>query len=408
MPRQSNGTYTPPGNTAAVSGQAISSAAFNLLETDIATELTNSLDRLGRAAMQADLPMGGHKISGLANGILATDAVTLQQLVYGGPLSLTAAQQALGQANLGIVSAGGLVNKFRNPAFDIWQRGSGPFTVAPGGVVTNPSGTTVSTSGYVADGWQVLPVGGSVTVQPVPGRLTTVNALQITGAAGVTDVLVRQRIESLMAASLSGQNCTTQVQIYNGTGATFSPTVRVSRPTSTDAFSGSTVSDLNDTALQSCASGAWTLTGYTFAANAASKSGLSIDYRFGALGVGKTIAICEADLRATPGSPVGLNAAPPSPELRFIAIETVICQRYYKAGMMSVYGPNATTTGNTIAFGVVMRAAPTVTNAGTVTQANAGNQTIGNIYPDAFTITIQALSANSCYFVALYTASAEL
>jgi hypothetical protein len=64
MPRNSSGVYSAPANTAAVSGQTISSTAYNTLETDIGTELTNSLDRGGRSAMTAALPMGNQKITG--------------------------------------------------------------------------------------------------------------------------------------------------------------------------------------------------------------------------------------------------------------------------------------------------------------------------------------------------------
>lgn len=76
MPRQANGTYIQPANTAAVSGQSISSVAFNTLETDIGTEITNSVDRGGRSAMTAALPMGGQKITGMADPTVATDGAT--------------------------------------------------------------------------------------------------------------------------------------------------------------------------------------------------------------------------------------------------------------------------------------------------------------------------------------------
>jgi len=75
-PRQSNGVDIQPANTAAVSGQTISSTAFNTLVTDIYTEITNSLDRLGRSAMQAAFPMGGNKITGMADPTVSTDAAT--------------------------------------------------------------------------------------------------------------------------------------------------------------------------------------------------------------------------------------------------------------------------------------------------------------------------------------------
>jgi hypothetical protein len=76
IPRQANGTYLAPANTSAISGQSISSVAFNTLETDIGTEITNSLDRGGRSAMTGPLPMGGQKITGMADPTAATDGAT--------------------------------------------------------------------------------------------------------------------------------------------------------------------------------------------------------------------------------------------------------------------------------------------------------------------------------------------
>ena len=80
MPRNSSGTYSQPANTAAVSGQTISSVAFNTLEADIGSEITNSVDRLGRAPMQANLPMGGYLINNLGAGLLSTDAANVGQI----------------------------------------------------------------------------------------------------------------------------------------------------------------------------------------------------------------------------------------------------------------------------------------------------------------------------------------
>jgi hypothetical protein len=76
LPRQGNGNFIQPANTAAVTATAINSAAFNTLITDIGTEITNSLDRGGRSAMTAALPMGGQKITGLATPTVSTDAAT--------------------------------------------------------------------------------------------------------------------------------------------------------------------------------------------------------------------------------------------------------------------------------------------------------------------------------------------
>jgi microcystin-dependent protein len=76
MPRQSNGVDIQPANTTAVSGTSINSAAFNALVTDIYTEITNSVDRGGRSAMTAALPMGGQKITGMADPTNPQDAGT--------------------------------------------------------------------------------------------------------------------------------------------------------------------------------------------------------------------------------------------------------------------------------------------------------------------------------------------
>lgn len=80
MPRGSNGVYVAPAGTSAVTRTQISSSAFNTLETDIGSELTNSVDRLGRGSMQAALNMGAHQINAVADGTAAGDAINLGQL----------------------------------------------------------------------------------------------------------------------------------------------------------------------------------------------------------------------------------------------------------------------------------------------------------------------------------------
>lgn len=77
MPRQANGTYQQPAGTAAgPANTPISSTAQNTLIADIGAEITNSVDRGGRSAMTATLPMGGNKISNLGAPATGTDATT--------------------------------------------------------------------------------------------------------------------------------------------------------------------------------------------------------------------------------------------------------------------------------------------------------------------------------------------
>ena len=80
MPRDGNGTYGLPTGYLAVSGEDILPEQHNSPLEDIATALTGSLPRNGTAAMTAALPMGGFKITGMADGTTSTDAVTKGQM----------------------------------------------------------------------------------------------------------------------------------------------------------------------------------------------------------------------------------------------------------------------------------------------------------------------------------------
>jgi hypothetical protein len=78
-----NGTGTFNINTAGqpvVTGTTITSTAFNLLTTDLATGLTTALTKDGQTTPTANIPLGGFKITGLGAGVVATDAVQYAQL----------------------------------------------------------------------------------------------------------------------------------------------------------------------------------------------------------------------------------------------------------------------------------------------------------------------------------------
>ena len=161
---------------------------------------------------------------------------------------------------------GGMVNKFRNATMDVWQRGT--------------TGTVTTSGGYTADGWIVLPTGASATWAQAGGRLSTKSSLQVTGASSVTDLIIKQRIESLIAAAYCSQTVTVQAQVYNNTGGSITPKLTVNRPSAQDNY-GTVTADVNAVSLQSCGNGAWTQIAYTFSANAASYNGLEIVFDFG-------------------------------------------------------------------------------------------------------------------------------
>jgi microcystin-dependent protein len=80
MPRSSTGTYSQPAGTSAVSGAVIDPVAYNTLQSDYGSEVTNSLDRLGRGGMQANLNMGSFKVVSAADGTASTDLATKGQM----------------------------------------------------------------------------------------------------------------------------------------------------------------------------------------------------------------------------------------------------------------------------------------------------------------------------------------
>lgn len=78
-----NGSGTFQINTAGqpvVTGTVISSTAFNALTADLATGLSTCITKDGQTTPSANIPMGGFKITNLANGTNSTDAVNLGQL----------------------------------------------------------------------------------------------------------------------------------------------------------------------------------------------------------------------------------------------------------------------------------------------------------------------------------------
>lgn len=80
MSRNGSGVYTPPAASyPAVSGTLIEAAKFNAVIDDVATALTESVAINGQTAMTGDLPMGSHKITGLSDGVAASDACAYGQ-----------------------------------------------------------------------------------------------------------------------------------------------------------------------------------------------------------------------------------------------------------------------------------------------------------------------------------------
>ena len=313
-------------------GTSTQIAAFTGAQGEMVVDTTNN-----RLVVQDGATAGGFAAAKLS------EVVGTIQSSGGGTVAVSGTAVTLGEP-------GGMLNKFRNGTMDIWQRGTGPITVTTSGA-------------YTADGWIVVPTGASVTAAQAGGRLTTKNSLQITGATSVTDLAVKQRIESFVAAAFCSQTVTVQAQVYNGTGGSITPALTVKHAGSQDVWS-SPVTDVGAVNLQSCANGSWTQLAYAFAANAASYNGLEIGFDFGSsLGANtKSVQLTELDIRVTPGVAAGLVANPPPPELRPIGTEFAFAQRYYQvySGLGVGLIINSSAAGGSFIFGTQMRSAPTL------------------------------------------------
>jgi len=285
---------------------------------------------------------------------------------------------------------GGHINKIRNGSFDVWQRGTS----------WNPQ-----SGAYTADGWIVgaNPTGGTIPVTrllygsgaPVGGQ----SAMQVSGVAGNTAMTITQRMEACIASQL-GQNGKVAVTFscWVSSGIAIAPQLRVDQATVLDTFS-TTTTVAGPFALQPVPGGnQWTRLGYTFTIpNASAQYGLQVVLMLGAY-ASSACTIGAVDLRDTPGLPVGLCNNPPPPELRDIATELNLCQRYYETSYGNGVAPgtavgngqdllyvgvstgSVSTMGKGILFKVGKRVAPTMTayspNSGTAGAAFDANSNV--------------------------------
>ena len=78
--RNGTGTYELPAGNPVVTGTTITSSWANATMPDLGAEITNSIPRDGQAPPTANLPMGGFKHTGAANGVNPQDYATMNNL----------------------------------------------------------------------------------------------------------------------------------------------------------------------------------------------------------------------------------------------------------------------------------------------------------------------------------------
>lgn len=135
MSRNSSGTYSLPAGNPVVSGTTIASGTHNTTLADVATELTNSLDRGGRGAMTAPLQA--------AVGSVSAPGVTFDGDTDSG-------LYRIGANNVGLAVSG-------IKALDVTTSGLGVT-----GVVTGSTGVTATTGNVTATAGSVVATAGDV------------------------------------------------------------------------------------------------------------------------------------------------------------------------------------------------------------------------------------------------------
>ena len=297
----------------------------------------------------------------------------------------------------------GFVNRFRNGTFDVWQRGA--------------SGSVTTSGGSTADGWIVVPTGASLSWQQgappstggVPPPTGSDYFLYLSGAAGITDVVVKQRIEGSIAAVLAGKQVTVQLAVNSGLGSPPTPTLTVKHPNAQDNFSALTT-DVGAVALQGLSPNAWVVLSYTFTAPSVAGNGLEISWDFGAL-ASTALAIGQADIRATPGVATGLNSSPPLPELRPISVETMMCQRHYMQLTASARTYLQASAFYDVSFGFLpMRVTPTANLVTAGIRGNlGGSPTMTPLGPSSVRLEISANVTGDTYDLGdVWSLTAEL
>lgn len=360
-----------------------------------------------------------------------TGTVTSVAIAGAGGLTTSGTCTITSTGTCTLYTPGGFLNKFRNPGFDIAQRGTS-------------GSVTAGTTAYTLDGWQISATGAAAAWSRQTNNAVAGNDLVINCATGLTALTVQQRIESYLAWQLrAGTNSATvpitiQFGIINNSGATITPQLATQYPNATDNFSAVTT-DLVATNLQSIANGAYGTVAYTFTPNNSINQGYQIQLLFGGAcnAASGSISIFWAGVRATPGVTAGLNSNPPQPEIPPVTAELALCQRYFETSYDLGVAPGTVTTageantvlvmsaatvsvsGSNVPFKVAKRADPTITMYSP--HSGASGKVYDAVNNADVTPTVPGIGESSFYYfaslsvagvnaqiAAQWTASAEL
>jgi hypothetical protein len=367
MPRDGTGQYNLP-NPAVVTGTAISSTDENATRSDMATALTASIARDGQTVPLANLPMGGFKHTGVANGAAATDYATFGQLTT---------------TNTNVTNLAATVTAIQergpfltNGRFDAWQASTS---------LAIPASTTATASIYAADQWCMETSANQASVVSQQAGTGTarfrVRVQRNAGQTGTTVLRFQQPLELSDVVNLRGQIVT--VSCTAKAGANFSGALRLKLLTGTGTESRRTNAasfTSEATPLDAAMAIATTDAAYTGTSTAVSASATQAALVFewtpsGTAGAADWFEVQDVwlDFGAV------ANAMPYEPVQQVLAR----AQRFFEVCRAHAFGRNElaapTTQTNGLYFKVTKRAVPIATFAASISTSGVTARASANV-----------------------------
>lgn len=179
MPRNGTGSYALPAGNPVVTGTTISSSTQNSTMSDVASALTQSLSKDGQTVATANLPMGGFKHTGVADGSATTDYASYGQLTTGAVTmtNKTLTAPVLGGTVTGTYTLGGTPTltspTINTPTINTPTIAGGTINNASVGATTPLTGafTTLSYSGTLTGGTGVIAIGTNQIYKDASGNV---------------------------------------------------------------------------------------------------------------------------------------------------------------------------------------------------------------------------------------------
>lgn len=259
------------------------------------------------------------------------------------------------------IFARGWVNKLRNGAFQINQRGA--------------SGTASGSVTYCSDGWILnCAAGGSASWAIIMNNPFGGWALRVTLTAGAYVGLI-QRIESAIALSLTNYDLSyapimMQIAIFNpGTNPALIPKLSLYVASAQDNFAN--INLLGTVTCNPIAPGTYGIAAGVIIPSQPIGNGLQFYVGFDSTGtppINGQVYYGRADVRKAPGYTAGVVTNPPPPELRNWDDDFHFCLRYYfNSYWINIAGASMSGTAMAYEYAlpVPMRTTPGLTVSGT-------------------------------------------